>query len=45
MAYYPAPYEFSETDMTVAVTIAPQFGFGIERMRAEDERQSAEGAS
>jgi len=44
MAYYPAPHEFSETDMTVAVTIARQLGFGIERMRAEDERQSAEGA-
>jgi PAS domain S-box-containing protein len=44
MAYYPAPHEFSESDMNVAVTIARQLGFGIERMRAEEERQSADGA-
>jgi PAS domain S-box-containing protein len=44
MAYYPAPHAFTETDMNVAVTIARQLGFGIERMRAEEERQSAEGA-
>jgi len=44
MAYYPAPHAFTETDLNVAVTIARQLGFGIERMRAEEERQSAEGA-
>jgi len=44
MAYYPAPHEFTKADVNVAVTIARQLGFGIERMRAKDERQSAEGA-
>src|SRR5262245_15757480 len=44
MAYYPAPHAFTETDLNVAVTIARQLGFGIERMRAEEERQSTEGA-
>ena len=44
MAYYPAAHDFSAADMNVAVTIARQLGFGIERMRAEDERQGAEEA-
>jgi PAS domain S-box-containing protein len=44
MAYYRAPHVFTEADMNVAVTIARQLVFGIERMRAEEERQSAEGA-
>src|SRR5262245_15636645 len=44
MAHYTAPHEFTKADVNVAVTIARQLGFGIERMRAEDERQSAEGA-
>ena len=44
MAYYPTPHEFTEATINIAVTIARQLGFGIERMRAEDERQNAEAA-
>jgi PAS domain S-box-containing protein len=35
MMYYDAAHVFSEADVTLAVTIARQLGFGIERMRAE----------
>ena len=44
MTYYTAPHSFTEAEIRVAVTIARQLGFGLERMRAEEERQSAEDA-
>jgi PAS domain S-box-containing protein len=42
MTYYPSPHDFSEADINVAVTIARQLGFGLERMRAEEERESVD---
>jgi PAS domain S-box-containing protein len=38
MTYYEAPREFSSEDIDLALTIARQFGFGIERMQAEQAR-------
>jgi PAS domain S-box-containing protein len=35
MTYYEAPHAFSETDVNLAVTIARQLGFSIERLGAE----------
>jgi PAS domain S-box-containing protein len=35
MAYYDAPHVLTEADLKLALTIARQLGFGIERMRAE----------
>jgi GAF domain-containing protein len=43
MTYYPAPHIFSEADINVAVTIARQLGFSLERMRAEEERRRCQG--
>jgi PAS domain S-box-containing protein len=42
MAYYPAPHVFTETDINIAVTIARQLGFGLERLGAEEQRRKAE---
>ena len=39
MAYYPTPHVFTEADVTLAVTIARQLGFSIERLRAEDAKE------
>ena len=36
MTYYGAPHAFSSAEVNLAVTIARQLGFSIERMRAED---------
>ncbi len=36
MTYYEAPHVFSKAEIDLAVTIARQLGFGIERMRAEE---------
>jgi PAS domain S-box-containing protein len=44
MAYYAASHIFTEAEIKIAVTIARQLGFSLERMRAEDARQSAEAA-
>jgi PAS domain S-box-containing protein len=44
MTYYSAAHVFTEAEINVAVTIARQLGFALERMRAEVERQSAEHA-
>jgi PAS domain S-box-containing protein len=44
MAYYRATHVFGEEEIALAVTIARQLGFGIERMRAEEERRGAEEA-
>src|SRR5262245_46903005 len=38
MAYYPTAHMFTDEEITIAVTIARQFAFGLERMRAEDEQ-------
>lgn len=44
MTYYRAPHAFLARDMELAVTIARQLGFSLERQRAEDERSKAEEA-
>ena len=44
MTYYEAPHVFTEAEMDLAVTIARQLGFGLERVRAEEERRKAERA-
>jgi PAS domain S-box-containing protein len=45
MTYYAEPHSFSSAENDLALTIARQLGFSIERMRAEDVRQRAEEAS
>ncbi len=42
MTYHDRPYRFSDADKGLALTIARQLGFGIERMRAEETRRRAE---
>lgn len=42
MTYYPAPHVFSEGEVNLAVTIARQLGFSLERARAEEARRTAE---
>jgi len=44
MAYHATPHDFTETEMNVAVTIARQLGFCLERLHAEAQRNSAEQA-
>ena len=44
MTYYAAPHDFTDAETSLAVTIARQLGFGLERVRAEDERRKAEEA-
>ena len=39
MAYYDAPHDFSSEELEVAVTLARQLGFGLERMQAERAAQ------
>ena len=39
MSYFPDVHEFHESEVELAVTIARQLGFGIERARADEERQ------
>ncbi len=39
MTYYAVPHEFSAGDIDVAVTLARQLGFAIERRKAEDARK------
>jgi PAS domain S-box-containing protein len=39
MAYYPAPHAFTEADVKLAVTIARQLGFSIQRMQAEEAKE------
>jgi len=38
MAYYSTPHVFSDGELDIAVTIARQLGFSIERMRAEEAK-------
>ena len=42
MTYYEAPHEFAEHEVNLAVTIARQVGFSLERARAEAARRAAE---
>jgi PAS domain S-box-containing protein len=44
MAYYEAAREFAGEDIDLALTLARQLGFGIERMRADAARTSMEAA-
>ena len=44
MTYHEAPRGFGDADTALALTIARQLGFSIERMRAEDARGKAEAA-
>lgn len=41
MAYRPDPAGFSEADRALAITIARQLGFSIDRMRLEEQRSRA----
>ncbi len=45
MTYYSAPHAFTDAEVELAVTIARQLGFSLERMRAEEARSRAERAS
>ena len=45
MAYYDAPHAFSQAEIDLAVTIARQLGFSIQRLRSDEERRRAEQAS
>jgi PAS domain S-box-containing protein len=42
MTYYRQPHPFTPAQVNLAVTIARQIGFGIERVRADDARRRAE---
>jgi PAS domain S-box-containing protein len=44
MTYYETPHHFSDAESALAVTIARQLGFSIERRRAEQERDAAQDA-
>jgi two-component sensor histidine kinase len=39
MAYYPTPHVFTGAEIELAVTIARQLGFSVERSRAEDAKE------
>jgi PAS domain S-box-containing protein len=41
MAYYDDRHAFSRADIDLAVTIARQLGFGIQRVRSDEERRKA----
>jgi len=45
MTYYESPHTFSDGEIALAVTIARQLGFGVERTRAEETRRRGEQAS
>ncbi|MCA1490443.1 PAS domain S-box protein [Ensifer sp. NBAIM29] len=42
MTYYDLPHAFADSETSVAMTIARQLGFSIQRLRAEEARQRAE---
>ena len=42
MTYYDAPHGFADTEISVALTIARQLGFSIQRMRTEQAKRQAE---
>src|SRR5262245_52894634 len=41
MAYFEAPHHFSDEELELANTIALQLGFGMRRIRADEERRQA----
>ena len=41
MTYYEQPHKFTPAEIELAVTIARQLGFGVERLRAEAARKKA----
>jgi two-component sensor histidine kinase len=41
MTYYDAPHVFSESENSLAVNLARQLGFAVERLRAEEQRRHA----
>ena len=45
MTYYDAPHVFTGAEIDLAITIARQLGFAVERMTAEDARLGAERTS
>jgi PAS domain S-box-containing protein len=44
MTYYETPHRFRTDELNLAVAIARQIGFGVERVRAEQARDAAEAA-
>lgn len=42
MTYYDSPHVFADTEVSVALTIARQLGFSVQRTRAEQARRQAE---
>jgi PAS domain S-box-containing protein len=42
MAYFDAPRVFADAEIEVAFALARQLGFGVERMRGEEARRTAE---
>jgi PAS domain S-box-containing protein len=42
MAYYEAPHAFATDEIDLALNLARQLGFAVERMQAEQARQAAE---
>jgi PAS domain S-box-containing protein len=44
MTYYATPHRFDRTEIELAVTIARQLGFRIERLHSEEKRAAAERA-
>jgi two-component sensor histidine kinase len=42
MTYYDAPHAYSAAELDIALTVARQLGFSIERGRAEDARRRSE---
>ena len=45
MAYYDPPHAFDQAEIDLAITIARQLGFSIQRIRSEDERRRGEHSS
>ena len=45
MTYYDRPYTFSVSEVRLALTVARQLGFALERVRLETARQKAERAA
>jgi PAS domain S-box-containing protein len=39
MAYYNTPHDFERSEVEACITIARQLGFGLERLRAEEDRR------
>lgn len=42
MTYYPEPHTFTDEELSIAVTIARQLGFSVERQRGEEDLRKSE---